>query len=54
MPFYENADLRELAAIITRDIFVQNPDVKWTDIAGLDKSKKLIKEAIVFPIKYPQ
>jgi katanin p60 ATPase-containing subunit A1 len=53
MPIYENADLRELASIITRDIFVKNPDVKWSSIAGLEKSKKLIKEAIVFPIKYP-
>lgn len=53
MPIYENADLRELASIITRDIFVKNPDVKWSSIAGLEKSKKLIKEAIVFPLKYP-
>jgi katanin p60 ATPase-containing subunit A1 len=54
MPFFGNSELRELASIITRDIFVNNPNVKWTDIAGLEKSKKLIKEAIVFPIKYPQ
>jgi katanin p60 ATPase-containing subunit A1 len=54
MPFYANTELRELASIITRDIFIQNPNVTWTDIAGLEKSKRLIKEAIVFPIKYPQ
>jgi katanin p60 ATPase-containing subunit A1 len=54
LPFFGNSELRELASIITRDIFVNNPNVKWSDIAGLEKSKKLIKEAIVFPIKYPQ
>lgn len=54
LPFHGNAELRDLAAMITRDIFVKNPNVKWSDIAGLEKSKRLIKEAIVFPIKYPQ
>ncbi|OAJ43773.1 hypothetical protein BDEG_27093 [Batrachochytrium dendrobatidis JEL423] len=53
MPDYANSEFRELAAIITRDIFVQNPNVKWSDIAGLASSKRLIKEAIVFPIKFP-
>ncbi|KAH6581163.1 hypothetical protein BASA50_003407 [Batrachochytrium salamandrivorans] len=53
MPEYANSEFRELAAIITRDIFLQNPNVKWTDIAGLSSSKRLIKEAIVFPIKFP-
>jgi katanin p60 ATPase-containing subunit A1 len=54
MPFYQNSELRELASIITKDIFVRNPNVRWQDIEGLEKSKKLIKEAIVFPIKYPE
>ncbi|KAL2919960.1 Katanin p60 ATPase-containing subunit A-like 2 [Polyrhizophydium stewartii] len=53
MPDYANAEFRELASIITRDIFQQNPNVKWGDIAGLQSSKQLIKEAIVFPIKFP-
>ncbi|KAH9273665.1 hypothetical protein BASA83_003998 [Batrachochytrium salamandrivorans] len=43
MPEYANSEFRELAAIITRDIFLQNPNVKWTDIAGLSSSKRLIK-----------
>ncbi len=29
--------MRELASIITKDIFLENPDVHWTDIAGLDQ-----------------
>ena len=53
MPGYGNPEFRELAAIITRDIFIQNPNVLWSDIAGLEETKKLIKEAIVFPLKYP-
>jgi SpoVK/Ycf46/Vps4 family AAA+-type ATPase len=54
LPHFENSELRELASIITRDIFTMNPDVTWDSIAGLEKSKRLIKEAIVFPIKFPQ
>jgi katanin p60 ATPase-containing subunit A1 len=54
LPHYDSLELRELAAIISRDIFQENPNVRWSDIAGLQTSKRLIKEAIVFPIKYPE
>jgi SpoVK/Ycf46/Vps4 family AAA+-type ATPase len=51
---YDSTELQELAAQLTRDIFTMNPNVSWNSIAGLDKSKRLIKEAIVFPIKFPE
>ncbi|KAJ3305014.1 Katanin p60 ATPase-containing subunit A-like 2 [Kappamyces sp. JEL0829] len=54
IPHFESSELRELAATITRDIFTQNPNVTWDSISGLEQSKRLIKEAIVFPIKFPQ
>ena len=28
--------------------------VRWNDIIGLDNARRLAKEAIVYPIKYPQ
>ena len=34
-----------------QDIYSQNPNVKWADIIGLDDSKRLSKEAVVYPIK---
>ncbi|XP_045156217.1 katanin p60 ATPase-containing subunit A-like 2 isoform X9 [Mercenaria mercenaria] len=49
-----NAEWRELAQNISRDIYSQNPNVKWHDIIGLDEAKRLAKEAVVYPIKYPQ
>ncbi|KAJ3200872.1 Katanin p60 ATPase-containing subunit A-like 2, partial [Clydaea vesicula] len=49
-----NLELKELATVITREIFSKNPNVSFDDISGLEKSKKLLKEAIVFPIKYPE
>lgn len=53
LPNYGN-EYYELASIISRDIYVSNPDVKWDDIAGLENSKRLVKEAVVLPIKYPE
>eukprot|EP00899_Mesostigma_viride_P023450 jgi/Mesvir1/428/Mv11310-RA.1 len=54
MPDYGNAELRELAASITRDIYVESPNVRWDSISGLEEAKKLIKEAVVMPHRYPQ
>lgn len=34
-----------------QDIYLHNPDVRWDDIIGLDTAKRLVKEAVVYPIK---
>ncbi|KAL0963279.1 hypothetical protein UPYG_G00352110 [Umbra pygmaea] len=49
-----NSEMRELAAVISRDIYLHNPAVHWDDIIGLQAAKRLVKEAVVYPIKYPQ
>lgn len=49
-----SSEMRELATVISRDIYLQNPNVRWDDIIGLDEAKRLVKEAVVYPIKYPQ
>lgn len=35
-------------------ILAQKPSIKFTDIAGLEMVKENIKEAIVYPFKYPE
>ncbi|KAI9209362.1 P-loop containing nucleoside triphosphate hydrolase protein [Polychytrium aggregatum] len=54
LPDFGGSEFRELATIITRDIFMQNPNVRFTDIAGLSDSKRLLKEAVVYPMRYPE
>ncbi|XP_061172638.1 katanin p60 ATPase-containing subunit A-like 2 isoform X7 [Saccostrea echinata] len=49
-----NSEWRELAQVISRDIYSENPNVKWDDIIGVEEAKRLAKEAVVYPIKYPQ
>nr|XP_040054030.1 katanin p60 ATPase-containing subunit A-like 2 isoform X1 [Gasterosteus aculeatus aculeatus] len=49
-----SGDMRELATIISRDIYLHSPNVRWEDIIGLEDAKRLVKEAVVYPIKYPQ
>ncbi|KAM5304304.1 katanin p60 ATPase-containing subunit A-like 2 isoform 4-T4 [Glossophaga mutica] len=46
-----NSEMRELAAVVSRDIYLHNPNIKWNDIIGLDAAKQLVKEAVVYPIK---
>ena len=47
-------DLNDLAEVIRRDIHWGNPNVPWESVAGLDDAKRLLKEAVVMPIRYPE
>ncbi|XP_020384412.1 katanin p60 ATPase-containing subunit A-like 2 isoform X1 [Rhincodon typus] len=49
-----NGELRDLAVVVSKDIYLHNPNVRWDDIIGLEPAKRLVKEAVVYPIKYPQ
>ncbi|XP_058200965.1 uncharacterized protein LOC131315791 isoform X1 [Rhododendron vialii] len=53
-PPFESAEMRTLGESLSRDIIRGNPDVKWESIKGLENAKRLLKEAVVMPIKYPK
>ena len=36
-----------------REVFIENPDVKWADVGGLEDVKRELQEAVEWPIKYP-
>ncbi|KAI9217350.1 P-loop containing nucleoside triphosphate hydrolase protein [Blastocladiella britannica] len=54
VPYAVSSEFRDLASIITRDIFSENPNVRFADIAGLHDAKSLAREAVVFPMRYPE
>ncbi|CAK9145325.1 unnamed protein product [Ilex paraguariensis] len=54
LPAFESVEMRALAESLSRDIIRGSPDVKWESIKGLENAKRLLKEAVVMPIKYPK
>ncbi|KAG0459807.1 hypothetical protein HPP92_022935 [Vanilla planifolia] len=54
LPPFDSAEARSLAETLCRDIIRGSPDVKWESIKGLENAKRLVKEAVVMPIKYPK
>jgi len=52
--FNDSNDFGNLAEIISRDIYVSDPNVHFDDIIGLEDAKRFVREAVVYPIKYPQ
>ena len=51
--FSYNPDLRELAVSVQNEIINANPNVRFPDIVGLSEAKRLLKEAVLMPMKYP-
>ncbi len=37
-----------------REVLVETPNVKWEYVGGLDKVKQELKEAVEWPLKYPE
>ncbi len=36
-----------------REVFIENPDVKWEEVGGLEEVKRELQEAVEWPMKYP-
>lgn len=46
--------MKEVNPSALREVLVEVPDVKWTDIGGLSEVKARLKEAVEWPIKHPE
>lgn len=44
---------KKLASLLEGAIVIQKPNVKWSDVAGLEGAKEALKEAVILPIKFP-
>ena len=49
---YQNA-FREITPSGMREVFIENPDVKWDEVGGLENVKRELQEAVEWPMKYP-
>ncbi|MEM1819577.1 MAG: AAA family ATPase, partial [Sulfolobales archaeon] len=38
---------------LMREVFVEVPEVRWSDIGGLEDVKQQLREAVEWPLKYP-
>ena len=45
--------LMEVTPSGMREVYIENPDVQWTDVGGLEETKQELQEAIEWPMKYP-
>ena len=46
--------LKEIQPSALREVLVQVPDIEWDDVGGLDDAKQELKEAVEWPLKYPE
>lgn len=44
--------LMEMQPSSMREVLVERPNVRWTDIGGLEDAKRQLKEAVEWPLKY--
>ena len=49
---FEDA-LRDVMPSAMREVYLETPDIKWSDIGGLEPVKKELQEAVEWPLKYP-
>ena len=45
--------MREMTPSALREVFIECPDIHWSDIGGLLEAKQELKEAVEWPMKYP-
>ena len=43
---------KEITPSAMREVFIETPNVKWTDIGDLNEAKQELKEAVEWPLKY--
>ncbi|MCX8184699.1 MAG: CDC48 family AAA ATPase [Sulfolobales archaeon] len=46
--------LKVVHPTLMREVLVEVPEVRWDDIGGLDSVKQALREAVEWPLKYPE
>ncbi|XP_024533763.1 protein SUPPRESSOR OF K(+) TRANSPORT GROWTH DEFECT 1 isoform X2 [Selaginella moellendorffii] len=50
----EDPEQAKLRSGLNSAIIREKPDVKWSDVAGLESAKQALQEAVILPVKFPQ
>lgn len=48
-----NADTENLVNQIKGSLVTDRPSIKWSDVAGLERAKEILNEALILPVKFP-
>lgn len=46
--------MKEIQPSATREVFTEIPNIRWTDVGGLDSQVRELKEAIEWPLKFKE
>lgn len=46
--------MKDVEPSAIREVFVEIPDVKWSDIGGLEEIKQILIESVEWPVKYSE
>jgi len=44
----------KLRGALAGAVVSEKPNIKWTDVAGLESAKESLKETVILPVKFPQ
>jgi vacuolar protein-sorting-associated protein 4 len=50
----EDGEKNKLRGALASAIVSEKPNVKWSDVAGLEGAKEALKEAVILPVRFPQ
>jgi transitional endoplasmic reticulum ATPase len=45
--------IKDVMPSAMREVYLEIPDIRWTDIGGLEEIKRELQEAIEWPLRYP-
>merc|ERR1712183_445194 len=49
----DDPEKKKMQSKLSDAIVVEKPNIKWSDVAGLEAAKEALKEAVILPIKFP-
>src|ERR671917_229767 len=52
MSDFENS-IKDIMPSAMREVYLESPDIPWTEIGGLEEVKRELQEAVEWPLRYP-